>query len=341
MRTLALAIGLVAAQSAHAAEPLNVVATFSILGDMTQNVGGDRVHVTTLVGPGGDLHVFNPTPRQAGVLAEADAVVMNGLALEGWLERLVEATGYDGPVIAAAHDVTPLPAGDHEEDEHHAGDDGHDDDHAAGEGHGHEEHADAHHDDEDADGGHQEAAHHHHHGVYDPHAWQDLSNAVLYVDAIAEGLSAADPEGAETYRANADAYIAKLTALDAEAKADMATIPEDGRTVLTNHDAFAYFGKAYGVTFIAPQGISTEAEPSAQDVAALVRQIREDGVDALFLESVADNRLVEQIAAETGVTIGGELYSDALSGPDGDGSTYLSMMRHNLGVLVKALGKGV
>ncbi|RAI04138.1 metal ABC transporter substrate-binding protein [Acuticoccus sediminis] len=308
MRTLALAIGLVAAQSAHAAEPLNVVATFSILGDMTQNVGGDRVHVTTLVGPGGDLHVFNPTPRQAGVLAEADAVVMNGLALEGWLERLVEATGYDGPVIAAAHDVTPLPAGD---------------------------------DDEDADGGHQEAAHHHHHGVYDPHAWQDLSNAVLYVDAIAEGLSAADPEGAETYRANADAYIAKLTALDAEAKADMATIPEDGRTVLTNHDAFAYFGKAYGVTFIAPQGISTEAEPSAQDVAALVRQIREDGVDALFLESVADNRLVEQIAAETGVTIGGELYSDALSGPDGDGSTYLSMMRHNLGVLVKALGKGV
>ncbi|UOM33235.1 metal ABC transporter solute-binding protein, Zn/Mn family [Acuticoccus sp. I52.16.1] len=320
MRTLLLALGLAAAaQPAHAAEPLQVVATFSILGDMTEVIGGERVAVTTLVGAGGDLHVFNPTPRQAATVAKADAIVMNGLSLEGWMERLVAASGYRGPVIVASRDVAPLRTGDTGSEAAHRQADA--------------DHVDANHADTDHTG-------HHHHGVYDPHAWQDLSNAVLYVHAIADGLAAADPDGAETYAANAAAYAEAIAALDAEAKAEMATIPLDARTILTNHDAFAYFGEAYGVTFVSPQGVSTEAEPSARDVAALVTQIRDAGIDAVFLENVADNRLVEQIAVETGVTLGGELYADALSPAGGDGATYLDMMRHNLGVLVKALGKG-
>ena len=345
--------------AAHAAEPLDVVATFSILGDMTEVVGGDRVSVTTLVGPGGDLHVFQPTPRQAGALADADVVVMNGLALEGWLERLIEAADYRGPIIEAAHDVTPIHAGEdaHEHDAHHAGaghaeadhedarpdhaEAGEHEDHDADEPSGDERHAAP--DDDHAE--HAEADHdehgHHHHGVYDPHAWQDIANAVLYVNAIADGLSAADPEGAETYHANAAAYVAELEALDAEAKRAFTAVPVDKRTVLTNHDAFAYLAQAYDLEFVAPQGLSTEAEPSARDVADLIRQIREDGIDAVFLESVADNRLVEQIAAETGIRVGGELYSDALSGPDGEGATYLEMMRHNIETLAGALGSGV
>ncbi len=338
MRILLLALGILAAQSANAAEPLKVVATFSILGDMTEVIGGDRVDISTLVGPGGDLHVFNPTPRQAGAVAEADAIVMNGLRLEGWMERLVEASGYQGPVIVASRNVTPLHAGHDDDDEVHAaepGDDSHhahDDEHAS-----HADEHEAHAEEHEAHEMHEA----HDHGVYDPHAWQDLANAVLYVEAIAEGLAAIDPDGAETYRENAAAYAAELQALDTEAKAEMAAIPEDGRTILTNHDAFAYFAKAYDLAFVSPQGVSTEAEPSARDVAALVSQIRDAGIDAVFLENVADNRLVEQIADETGVVIGGELYADALSGPGGDGATYIAMMRHNFEALVKALGKGV
>ena len=355
-----------------AAEPLQVVATFSILGDMVQTIGGDRVTVTTLVGPGGDMHVFQPTPRQAASLAGADMVVMNGLGLEGWLERLVEASGYDGPLIEAAHGVTPLPAGGHDDDAH--ADDAHEEhaheEHAheehAHEEHAHEEHADGDHDREEhaedtADAhGHDDHAHEEHaeadyhdhanehghehahdHGAYDPHAWQDLGNAVLYVAEITEALSEADPDGAATFAANAAAYVDAIEALNAEGHATLGALADDRRTVLTNHDAFAYFAGAYGITFVAPQGISTEAEPSARDVAALIRQIRDDGIDAVFLENLADNRLVEQIAAETGATVGGVLYADALSAPGTPGSTYLGMMRHNIEVLAKALGKGV
>jgi zinc/manganese transport system substrate-binding protein len=317
---LASAAALAFAAPAFAQEKLNVIATFSILGDIVTNVGGDRVEVTTLVGPDGDAHVFQPAPSDAQAVSGAQVIVTNGLGFEGWMERLVEASGTQATLITAADGVTPIAFGEeeHAEEEGHDHDHDHGHDHAEGEGHDHD-HAG------------------HDHGAFDPHAWQSVTNVALYVGNIERGLAAADPAGAETYAANAAAYLAELDTLDAEIRATVAALPEDRRTVVTSHDAFGYFAADYGLTFVAPQGVSTEAEASAQDVAALVTQIRDAGIAAVFVENIADRRLLDQIATETGAAIGGTLYSDALSGPDGPVGTYLAMMRHNLSQLTAAL----
>jgi zinc/manganese transport system substrate-binding protein len=320
---LASAATLALALPAVAQEKLNVVATFSILGDIVAEVGGERVTVTTLVGPDGDAHVFQPAPADAQAVAGADVIVANGLGFEGWMERLVEASGTRAALITAAEGITPIAYGDKDHD--HAGHD-HDHDHAHSHDHDHDHNHAA------------EAGHHgHDHGEFDPHAWQSVTNVALYVVNIERGLAAADPGGAETFRANAQAYLAQLDALDAEIRAAVAALPADRRTIVTSHDAFGYFAADYGLTFLAPQGVSTEAEASARDVAALITQIREDGIAAVFVENIADRRLLDQIAAETGAAIGGTLYSDALSGPEGPAATYLDMMRHNLGQLTAAL----
>jgi zinc/manganese transport system substrate-binding protein len=339
---LASAAALTFAAPVFAEEKLNVIATFSILGDIVANVGGDRVEVTTLVGPDGDAHVFQPAPADAEAVAGAQVIVTNGLGFEGWMDRLVEASGTTAALISASEGVRPIAFGDegnadqagHDDHDHddHAEEAGHDDhDHgehaesAGHEGHDHADHAD-------------EAGHEgHDHGAFDPHAWQSVTNVALYVGNIERGLAAADPEGAETFKANATAYLAELDALDAEIRAAVAALPEDRRTVVTSHDAFGYFAADYGLTFVAPQGLSTEAEASAQDVAALITQIREAGIAAVFVENIADRRLLDQIAAESGAAIGGTLFSDALSGPEGPAATYLAMMRHNLSQLTAAL----
>lgn len=306
-----------------AQEKLDVVATFSILGDIVAEVGGERVTVTTLVGPDGDAHVFQPAPADAQAVAGADVIVANGLGFEGWMERLVEASGTRAALITAAEGITPIAYGDKDHD--HAGHD-HDHDHAHSHDHDHDH-------DHAAEAGH----HGHDHGAFDPHAWQSVTNVARYVVNIERGLAAADPGGAETFRANAQAYLAELDALDAEIRAAVAALPEDRRTIVTSHDAFGYFAADYGLTFLAPQGVSTEAEASARDVAALITQIRDAGIAAVFVENIADRRLLDQIASETGAAIGGTLYSDALSGPEGPAATYLDMMRHNLGQLTAAL----
>jgi zinc/manganese transport system substrate-binding protein len=274
-----------------------VVASFSILGDMTARVGGDRVAVTTLVGPDGDAHVYEPTPDDVRAVAAARLLVVNGLGFEGWMDRLAGASGYAGPVVVASKGVAPREIVE-------------------------EEHA-------DAEG-------HDHHGI-DPHAWQDVANAVTYVRNIAAGLDAADPAGKATYDANAAAYVAELEALDAEVRAALATLPAERRKIITSHDAFGYFGAAYGLRLSAPEGISTEAEASAADVAALIRQIRADAVPAIFVENIKDRRLIDQIAAESGAAVGGELYTDALSDKDGPAPTYVEMIRHNAKTLTEAL----
>ena len=300
---LASAAALAFASPAFAQEKLNVIATFSILGDIVANVGGDRVTVTTLVGPDGDAHVFQPAPADAQAVAGAQVIVANGLGFEGWMDRLVEASGSKATIITASGGVEPraFEEEEHEEGEDHAEEEGHD------------------------------------HGGTDPHAWQSVANVELYVGNIERGLAAADPAGAETYKANAAAYLAELQTMDAEIKAAIAALPEDRRTIVTSHDAFGYFGAAYGMTFKAPQGISTESEASAADVAALITQIRDEKIPAVFVENITDRRLLDQIATETGATIGGTLYSDALSGPEGPAATYLTMMRYNLGQLTQAL----
>jgi zinc/manganese transport system substrate-binding protein len=337
---LATAAVLVLATNVQAQDKLKVIATFSILGDIVSEVGGERVEVTTLVGPDGDAHMFQLSPAHAQAVAGAAVIVANGLGFEGWFDRLIEASGTTATVILATESVMPITldaAEDGETGDDHAEDDGHDaeeDGHDAAEEDGHDQAEEADHD-AAAEAGDDD----HGHGAEDPHAWQNVANVLTYVGTIEQGLAAADPSGAEIYKANADAYRAELQALDAEIRAGVGALPVERRTVVTSHDSFGYFAAAYGLTFVAPQGMSTEAEASAQDVAALIQQIRETGISAVFVENIADRRLLDQIAAETGAVVGGVLFSDALSAADGPAPTYVAMMRHNLGQLTGALSE--
>lgn len=341
-----VALSLAAPAVAQADEPISVVASFSILGDMVERIGGEHVDVTTLVGPDGDTHVYQPTPAAARSVSDAEILVVNGLEFEGWMDRLIEASGFEGVRVVATDGIEPIAYDDehHDHDSHdHAGHD-----HAKETEHDHHDHAGHDHEGDDHAGhdheghnhdGHAEGAghHHHHHGAYDPHAWQSLSNAVIYVDNITAALAKAAPEKAGTFYENRAAYVAEIEALDADIRALIARLPENRRTVVTSHDAFQYFGRDYGLTFLAPQGLSTESEASAKDVARLIERIRAEGITAVFIENITDSRLLEQIANETGATIGGTLYPGALSGPGGPAPTYLDMMRHNATTLTQAL----
>lgn len=303
-----------AAFATASAENLKVVASFSILGDFAREVGGDRVTVSTLVGPNGDAHVYEPKPMDAAAVANADVVLVNGLQYEGFLQRLFEVSGTGASVVEASNGAALLPFD-------------HDEDHSVEEPHAHEA----------AEAGHAHDEHHDEHGAIDPHAWQSVPNAKIYVRNIADAFCVADTEGCDTYRANAEAYGKQLEALDAEIRAAIATVPEEKRTIITSHDAFGYFAHEYGLKFLAPEGASTESEASAADVAALIRQIREDKAAAIFVENITNPRLVEQISSETGITVGGELYSDALSDTGGPAPTYIDMMRHNVGTIKGAI----
>lgn len=305
----AATLALLALPQAHAQE-LKVVATFSIISDFAANVGGSRIALTTLVGPDGDAHAYEPRPSDATAIRNADVVLVNGEHLEGFLQRLIQASGGSATVVELIKGSSLLRNAD---DEH----DGHEDHDHHGHGHDHD-HA---------------KAHHHHHGDFDPHAWQSVRNARIYVNNIADAFCAADQEGCSAYRANAESYGAKLEALESELKATVAQIPAEKRTIITSHDAFAYLGHEYGLQFLAPQGVSTESEASAADIAALIRQIKEQKASAIFLENISNPRLVRQIASETGMKIGGKLYSDALSAANGPAATYIDMMRHNIGTI--------
>lgn len=281
-----------AATPALAQDKLKVIATFSILADLVKNVGGERVEVTSLVGSNSDAHVYAPTPADARKLAEAKLVVVNGLGLEGWMTRLVKASGTKAATITATTGIATL----RREDEHHGG-----------------------------------------RMVTDPHAWQSVANAKVYVANIRDGLAKANPSSKAAYEANAAAYTAKLDALETEVKAALATIPAERRRIITTHDAFGYFGAAYGIAFIAPEGVSTESQASAQDIAKIIEQVRRQKIPAVFLENVSDPRLMQQIAKETGAKIGGTLFSDALSDQNGKAPTYIDMMRNNVRELSAAL----
>jgi len=301
--TMAVAAWAVAVAGPVKAEPLPVVATFSILGDWVQQVGGDRVTVDVLVPAGADSHVFQPSPAHAHQLSQARVVFSNGLGFEGWIDRLITNAGFQGKHVVATADIQPIRASGH----HHHG-------HRHGHSHGG-----------------------HHHGEHDPHAWQSVANAQVYVRNIATALCEVDPQGCDSFRQRADAYQQQLQALDAVIKALWASIPQAQRRVIVSHDAFAYYGQAYGVMFLAARGVSNDSEPTARGIATLVRQIRDQQVRALFVENVSDPRLVERIARETGLTVSGKLYSDSLSAPGGDADSYLAMMRFNTQALTQAL----
>ena len=300
LAALACTCGLLTAPAAAA--PLEVITSFSLLGDFVRQVGGERVSVQALVGPDEDAHAFQPRPSDARRLGGAGLVVANGLGFDDWLTRLARSSGYAGTVVIASAGIATQPAAA-----------------AAGHRHGHDD------------------DHDHDHAGIDPHAWQDVANARRYVATIAAALTAADPAGADHYRANAARYDGELQALDAAIRSALAAIPAERRKVVSSHDAFGYFGRAYGMRFLAPVGVSNNAEPTAQGVARLIRQLKKEQVPAVFIENVADPRLLDRIRAESGARIGGTLYSDALSAADGPAPDYVAMMRHNLRILTEAL----
>jgi len=268
------------ADGAKADGRVRVVATFSILGDLVREVGGEAVEVTTLVGPDSDAHTYQPKPTDARSLAGAKVLVSNGLGFEGWIDRLTEASGFKGTRIVAS---AGAPA------------------------------------------------------ESDPHCWQDVGCARRYVANIANGLAAADPAHAALYRARAVAYDERLAALDAWIRREIAAVPEAQRQAITGHTSFRYFARAYDVRFAAPAGYSTDSEPTARDVANLIRQVREQKIKALFIENMTNPALVGEIARDSGAVVGPRLYSDALSAPDGPAPTYEAMMRHNVSALVAGM----
>lgn len=269
-----------------AEDRLKIVASFSILGDMLQQVVGEHADVTTIVGPDADAHVYQPSVADARAVADADVIFVNGLGFETWSETLISESGMDASVHVATQGVKIVKVD----------------------------------------------------GETDPHAWNSLSNGVVYVNNIAAVLSNKIPEKADIIETNRATYANTLMALDASTKTKLSQLPAEKRTVVTAHDAFGYLADAYDMTFLAPVGIDTEAEPSAQELAVLIDQLKADGAAALFIENITSPALVQQIADETGLTIGGRLFSDALSERGGPATSYLAMFEHNLNTLLTALG---
>lgn len=267
--------------TAHATDKLQVTASFSILGDIVRVIGGERIALSTLVGPDKDAHIFEPSPSHAKTVLSSKLVVTNGLGFEPWSAKLISSAGYKGAVVVASTGVKALPQ--------------------------------------------------------DPHAWQNPKNVIIYACNIAAALSALDPGSASTYQANAQAYIKELQSLDIWAQEQFATVPKDKRKVITSHDAFGYFTAQYSITFLAPQGMNTETQPSAKQVAQLIQQMQREKIRAVFVENMSSPRLIAQLSKDTGASVGASLYADALSSADKPGATYLQMMRHNVTQLVAGM----
>lgn len=263
-----------------------VVASFSILADMARALVPAGVKVGALVGPDSDAHVYSPSPGDARHLARAELVLVNGLGFEGWISRMVQVSGFKGPVLVATEGLNARQTA----------------------------------------------------GGVDPHAWQDLALGRRYAAQLAQGFARHWPDKQAEVAQRLQTYQQQLDRLDQQIRQQLEAVPRAQRRVITSHDAFGYFGAAYGVDFLAPQGWSTHSEPSAAAVARLIRQIRQEQVRAVFLENISDRRLIDRVAQEAGATVGGTLYSDALSGPTGPAPTYLAMMAHNAQTLAQALG---
>lgn len=291
--------------TARATSPVHVVASFSILSDMVVNIGGDRVKVTTLVSPDSDAHAYEPTPAAAKAVRGANLVVVNGLGFEGWIDRLITASGYKGLVVVASTGVKPREMKD---------DHGHDNGRAGARDK---------------------------HSAADPHAWQKLENGRLYVDTIAAALVNIDPAGASHYTERAAAYKKQLTELEAWATAEFSAIPKERRRIITSHDAFGYLGDSFGIEILSPMGLGTGKEPTASGVKKLIQQIKKEKITAVFVENISNPRLIQQIAKESGVKVGGELYSDALSAPNGPAANYTEMFKNNVTQIVTTMKQGL
>lgn len=288
------------ASSAGSTGTIKVVATTSILSDLASNVGGERVQIHTLLPAGTDPHTYTPTPTDVQAVAESQLLIENGLGLEEWLQEVIENAGGTRTTVIASEGLTPIEGSEEEHADEEATD---------------EEHSN------------------------DPHMWFDVQHTIGYVERIRDGLKQVDPAGASIYDTNARTYIAQLTQLDAEIVQQTQAIPDERRKLITNHDTFGYFAQRYGFEVVGTvfAGVSTEQEPSAQQIAALVERVRTANVPAIFTENTVNPRLAEQIGNEVGVKVVTSLYTDALGEPGSDGDTYIKMMRYNVQQIVEAL----
>lgn len=285
--------------SAHKQKKIRVVVSFSILADLVKNVGGDHISITTFVGPNASIHTYEPTPRDAQALRNAHIIFINGLHLEGFMDRLITASNTQALLIKASTNISPLEM----KSQKHS------------------------------------TQQHNHHNNIDPHAWQTIPNVEIYVKNIADAFCKIDQYSCPSYRKNSVNYTKKLQETQEMLKRKIATIPKSQRIIITSHDAFGYFAQEYGFTILAPQSASTEAEATAADVAKLIQQIKTNKAAALFVENISNPRLIKQIAKETDLKIGGILYSDALSDKNGPAATYLDMMKHNINTIIDAIIK--
>lgn len=294
-RSFIAALAMFVAAPARAAERPKVVATFSVLGDMSGRIAGDKVHLTTIVGGDGDCELYQPTAADARAVAEARLFIMNDInpRFEPWAGPLLKRAAFRGTKLIASQGVNVVI-----------------DDRPRGGAKGPQA---------------------------DQHAWHDPANGLVYVANIAEALARLDPANAAFYRAQADSYAREIRALDAWAKSELAAIPGAKRRVITSHDGFEYLARAYDIEMTPARGAVNDTDPSADDIARLIQQIRTAKVKAIFIENMNDPRLIERVAREAGATIGGTLYSDALSKSGGEADTYLKMVRHNVSALKAAM----
>jgi ABC-type Zn uptake system ZnuABC Zn-binding protein ZnuA len=298
--------GLMSSASVSSAqrEVLKVVATYSILGNLVENIAGGNIELTVLVSADSDSHVYEPTPQDVIALAEADLIFENGLEFETWLDDLYTTADSSAVRVVVSEGIEALPF---EED-------GHEDEAQASEAHAEE-------------------------GEFDPHIWHDPNNGIVMVENIRDALVAADPAKAAEYETNAEAYSAELVTLDAYIRDQVASIPEANHLLVTSHDTFGYFAKAYGFDVLNVLGsVTTEAaDPSAGEIAALIAEIQASGVPAIFIENIANAEVLEQVAREAGVGIAPPLYTDALGQPETPGESYLAMLRYNIDTITEAL----
>jgi zinc/manganese transport system substrate-binding protein len=285
---------LLVALPVHATERMPVVATFNIIADMLQNVGGDHIGVATIVGPGGDSELYQPTAADIGKVAAARAVFLNDLndEFEPWLEPLLRQARFKGEKVVVTRHVRTLTA----EEEHPVS-------------------------------GRQLPT------AIDQHAWMDPQNGAIYVRNIVAALTRLDPDDSADYKARAAAYIRRIRAVDAWAKQQFASVPPAKRRVLTSHDSLEYITNVYGIVLLTVNGWTNKSEPSAEELAKLAQRIRAGRVKALFLDSVTDPRAMRRIADETGARIGGMLYGDSLSPKGGEADSYLNLLRHDVSTL--------
>ena len=294
LRCIIALVILLAVGPVRAADHITVVATFSVIGDMLANVGGDRLNVKTLVGPGSDCELYQPTAADVGTVATARAVFINDLneEFEPWLEPLLKQAHFKGAKVVVSRGVRTLTA-----------------------------------DEEHPVSGRQLPA------AIDQHAWLEPRNGIIYVRNIAASLARLDPAGAADYRANAAAYTKQIQAIDDWARREIAAVSATKRRALASHDSLQYIANAYGITLLAVNGWTNKSEPSAAELAKLARQIRAEHVKALFLDNITDPRSMQRIAAEAGAVIGGTLYGDSLSPEPGEADSYIKMLRHDISTL--------